>query len=130
MRLCEGGGCACVHLRIGPVWSPAANGDVLSPPPTGHDWCVIKLGLPGVIRGFDVDISYFTGGYAPRISIQAANLEEGALGTAGPRVGVMGSRGSCGPDCAPPGHVQLLVRAAWPPWSLQAPIPTSVHCDF
>ncbi|XP_074190004.1 putative inactive allantoicase [Rhinolophus sinicus] len=46
----------------------------------GHDWCVIKLGIQGVIRGFDVDISHFTGDYAPRISIQAAHLEgdEGA----------------------------------------------------
>ncbi|XP_019501831.1 PREDICTED: probable allantoicase [Hipposideros armiger] len=43
----------------------------------GHDWCVIKLGIQGVIRGFDVDISHFTGGYAPRISIQAAHVEEG-----------------------------------------------------
>ncbi|KAF6320812.1 allantoicase [Rhinolophus ferrumequinum] len=41
----------------------------------GHDWCIIKLGIQGVIRGFDVDISYFTGDYAPRISIQAAHLE-------------------------------------------------------
>ncbi|XP_054422646.1 probable inactive allantoicase [Pteronotus mesoamericanus] len=42
----------------------------------GHDWCIVKLGVQGMIRGFDVDISYFTGDYAPRISIQAANLEE------------------------------------------------------
>ncbi|XP_066092368.1 probable inactive allantoicase [Saccopteryx bilineata] len=42
----------------------------------GHDWCIIKLGIQGMIRGIDVDISYFMGDYAPRISIQAANLEE------------------------------------------------------
>ncbi|XP_041613410.1 LOW QUALITY PROTEIN: probable allantoicase [Vulpes lagopus] len=42
----------------------------------GHDWCIIKLGIQGIIRGFDVDISYFMGDYAPRMSIQAANLEE------------------------------------------------------
>ncbi|XP_060044562.1 probable inactive allantoicase isoform X2 [Erinaceus europaeus] len=42
----------------------------------GHDWCIIKLGVQGTIRGFDVDVSYFIGDYAPRISIQAANLEE------------------------------------------------------
>ncbi|EPQ08445.1 Putative allantoicase [Myotis brandtii] len=42
----------------------------------GHDWCIVRLGVQGLIRGLDVDISYFTGGYAPRISIQAANLEE------------------------------------------------------
>ncbi|GCC30625.1 allantoicase [Chiloscyllium punctatum] len=41
---------------------------------SGHDWCVIKLGMPGIIHGFDVDTSYFTGNYAPRISIAAANL--------------------------------------------------------
>ncbi|XP_058143915.1 probable inactive allantoicase [Dasypus novemcinctus] len=45
----------------------------------GHDWCIIKLGIQGIIRGFDVDISYFLGNYAPRISIQAANLEEDKL---------------------------------------------------
>lgn len=43
----------------------------------GHDWCVIQLGIQGIIRGVDVDISYFSGSYAPRISIQAANLNEG-----------------------------------------------------
>ncbi|XP_075838200.1 putative inactive allantoicase [Microtus pennsylvanicus] len=42
----------------------------------GHDWCVIQLGIQGIIRGVDVDISYFSGSYAPRMSIQAANLNE------------------------------------------------------
>lgn len=46
---------------------------------SGHDWCIIKLGVQGIIRGFDVDISYFLGDYAPRISIQAANLEKGDM---------------------------------------------------
>ncbi|XP_008059862.1 probable allantoicase [Carlito syrichta] len=45
----------------------------------GHDWCIIRLGIHGVIRGFDVDVSYFTGSHAPRMSIQAANLEEDKL---------------------------------------------------
>lgn len=40
----------------------------------GHDWCVVQLGVPGVIHGFDVDTSFFTGNYAPSISIQAACL--------------------------------------------------------
>jgi len=38
---------------------------------------VIQLGIQGIIRGIDVDISYFSGNYAPRMSIQAANLSEG-----------------------------------------------------
>eukprot|EP00069_Balaena_mysticetus_P000756 bmy_14887T0 len=47
-----------------------------------------KLGVQGVIRGFDVDTSHFTrGDHAPQVSIQAANFEEGALGTSGPTPG-------------------------------------------
>ncbi|XP_069461111.1 probable inactive allantoicase isoform X2 [Ambystoma mexicanum] len=42
----------------------------------GHDWCLIQLGVPGIIHGFDVDTRFFTGNYAPRISIQAANLNK------------------------------------------------------
>lgn len=38
---------------------------------TGHDWCLVKLGRKGTIRGFDVDTSHFTGNYAPAVSIEA-----------------------------------------------------------
>jgi len=38
---------------------------------TGHDWCFVKLGRQGTIRGFDVDTSHFTGNYAPAVSIDA-----------------------------------------------------------
>ena len=58
-----------------------------------------------MIRGFDVDISYFTGGYAPRISIQAANLEEGALGTPGPGMALWGPEAPLSPDCASPAQI-------------------------
>lgn len=37
----------------------------------GHDWCLLRLGRKGVIRGFDVDTSHFTGNYAPAVSIDA-----------------------------------------------------------
>jgi len=42
----------------------------------GHDWCIIKLGLPGIISGVELDTSFFTGNYAPRASVQAAWLDE------------------------------------------------------
>src|SRR5262249_32171902 len=29
----------------------------------GHDWCLIRLGMPGVIRGVVVDTSFFRGNY-------------------------------------------------------------------
>ena len=28
-----------------------------------HDWCVVRLGLPGVIRGVVVDTAFFRGNY-------------------------------------------------------------------
>jgi len=37
----------------------------------GHDWALVKLGCKGVIRGFDVDTSHFTGNYPPAVSIEA-----------------------------------------------------------
>ena len=37
----------------------------------GHDHCVIRLGVPGIIRGFDIDTSFFTGNYPPAASIEA-----------------------------------------------------------
>jgi allantoicase len=57
----------------------------------GHDWCIIKLGYPGVIRGFDVDTAFFTGNNVPAISIQACDMSD----TKEPeikRVSVLGSR--------------------------------------
>ncbi|GAB1297353.1 Collectin-11 [Apodemus speciosus] len=58
---------------------------------TGHDWCVIQLGIQGIIRGIDVDISYFSGNYAPRMSIQAANLSEDTMTNIAPRGVKMGA---------------------------------------
>ncbi|XP_068709933.1 allantoicase-like [Montipora capricornis] len=42
----------------------------------GHDWCIIKLGIPGVIKGLDIDTAYFTGNFPPKASVQGAFLEE------------------------------------------------------
>lgn len=41
----------------------------------GHDRAVIRLAAPGVIRGFDVDTSHFTGNYPPAFSIEACRSE-------------------------------------------------------
>lgn len=37
----------------------------------GHDWCIVRLGIPGIVRGFDIDTSHFTGNYPPAASIDA-----------------------------------------------------------
>ncbi len=36
-----------------------------------HDWCIIQLGTPGSIIGFDIDTSHFNGNEAPRASVDA-----------------------------------------------------------
>ncbi|MFT5840944.1 MAG: allantoicase [Flavobacteriales bacterium] len=35
------------------------------------DWCIIRLGISGVIRGFDVDTNYFRGNAPQTISVEA-----------------------------------------------------------
>ena len=42
---------------------------------SGHDYCVIRLGVPGVIHGFDIDTSHFTGNYPPQASIEACSSD-------------------------------------------------------
>ena len=40
----------------------------------GHDWCIVRLGLPGVVRGVVVDTSYFRGNYPEHCSIDGCAL--------------------------------------------------------
>lgn len=37
----------------------------------GHDWCVIRLGLRGVIRGVNVDTNHFLGNYPSHCRLEA-----------------------------------------------------------
>jgi len=37
----------------------------------GSDHCIIRLGVPGVVRGVNIDTSHFTGNYPPQASIDA-----------------------------------------------------------
>lgn len=38
----------------------------------GYDWAIVRLGLPGVVRGVVVDTSWFTGNHPQECSIEAA----------------------------------------------------------
>lgn len=40
----------------------------------GHDWCVLKLGLPGYVHGLDIDTAHFTGNQALRARVFAAEI--------------------------------------------------------
>src|SRR5690625_2514006 len=41
----------------------------------GSDHAVVRLGVPGVVRGVVVDTSWFTGNYPPRISVEATSVD-------------------------------------------------------
>jgi allantoicase len=40
----------------------------------GNDWVIIRLGAPGVIRGIDVDTSFFKGNFPPYASVDGCSL--------------------------------------------------------
>lgn len=49
----------------------------------GHDWSIVELGLPALIRGIEVDTGFFTGNQVPVISIQAGCIDAGAADALG-----------------------------------------------
>ena len=40
----------------------------------GHDWCIVRLGAPGIVRGVDVDTSFFKGNYPESCAIDSCDL--------------------------------------------------------
>jgi len=49
--------------------APARDSDI-------HDWCVVRLGLPGTIRGIVVDTAFFRGNYPDSCAIHAAEIDD------------------------------------------------------
>ncbi|PLZ04098.1 allantoicase [Burkholderia sp. WAC0059] len=43
----------------------------------GYDWCIVKLGRAGVVKGLDIDTSHFTGNFPPAASVEAASVADG-----------------------------------------------------
>ncbi|WP_327045052.1 allantoicase [Microbispora sp. NBC_01189] len=41
----------------------------------GHDWAIVRLGMPGVVRGVVVDTAWFRGNYPPYASVEACAAE-------------------------------------------------------
>ena len=54
----------------------------------GYDWCVLELGAPGTVVGFDVDTHFFVGNSPAFVSIEGAPraARHAADGAARPRV--------------------------------------------
>jgi len=41
-----------------------------------HDWCIVRLGMPGLIRGIVVDTAYFRGNFPESCAIYATRVDE------------------------------------------------------
>ncbi|PKL75851.1 MAG: allantoicase, partial [Candidatus Melainabacteria bacterium HGW-Melainabacteria-1] len=41
----------------------------------GYDWCIIQLGIPGQIKGFDVYTAFFRGNYPEHCSIEVCEAD-------------------------------------------------------
>jgi allantoicase len=48
-----------------------ASAQVPHPDPADHDWALIRLGVPGVIRGLIIDTAHFRGNYPQAVSVEA-----------------------------------------------------------
>src|SRR5438270_2210154 len=42
----------------------------------GYDWCIIKLGVCGIIRGVDIDTNNFLGNHPPYASVDALRIDD------------------------------------------------------
>jgi allantoicase len=43
----------------------------------GHDWCVVRLGLRGIVRSVDIDTNHFLGNHPPFASMDALSTANG-----------------------------------------------------
>ena len=43
---------------------------------TIHDWCIVRLGLPGVIRGVVIDTAWFRGNYPASSALHATEIDD------------------------------------------------------
>src|SRR5689334_4163320 len=62
------------HYTFGPkgqVYDGWASRRRRSP---GHDFAIVRLGAPGVVRGVVVDTAFFTGNYPPEVSVEGCGL--------------------------------------------------------
>jgi allantoicase len=41
----------------------------------GYDWAIVRLGVPGVIRGVVVDTAFFTGNFPEQCSVEAVSVD-------------------------------------------------------
>ena len=53
----------------------------------GHDHCIVRLGVPGIVHGVDIDTAFFTGNFPPHASLDGTMSDEDT--PAGPWVEIL-----------------------------------------
>lgn len=46
----------------------------------GNDWCIVALGITGMVHAIEVNTAFFTGNFSPKVRICGAYLEEKSVG--------------------------------------------------
>jgi allantoicase len=54
-------------------WETRRRRDQAIAGPDPHDWCIVRLGARGIIRGVDVETTFFTGNYPERCAIDVCD---------------------------------------------------------
>ena len=58
-------------------WETRRRRDAEPGTPGVYDWCVIRLGAPGIVRGVDVHTAFFKGNYPEACAIDLAEVPDG-----------------------------------------------------
>jgi allantoicase len=77
----------------------------------GYDWCVVRLGLPGILRGVVVDTSFFTGNYPEQFSLEACDLGSAPYKNEDKR---LGESATCWIEVLPPTQLKGDSRNPFP----------------
>ncbi|HEY2907838.1 MAG TPA: allantoicase [Vicinamibacterales bacterium] len=62
-------------------WETRRRRDIATVGSGAHDWCIVRLGARGIVRGVDVETTFFTGNYPEACAIDMCDLP--ALATLG-----------------------------------------------
>ncbi len=79
--------------------------------PDAHDWCVVRLGVPGIVKGVDVDTSYFRGNYPESCAVDLGDGTHGGWRQALARSALKGDTHNLFDvsGAAPATHVRLRI---------------------
>ncbi|KAF9934532.1 Allantoicase [Linnemannia zychae] len=95
------------------------------------DWCVIQLGYPGTIAGFEVDTAFFTGNHSPFVSVEgfvAAGSEDAVKASGVVANGATSDQSSTVASASVPETAEAWEQVQWIPILPKVPLnPDSRH---